>query len=53
MNEDLYDGLMVSINRVWEEFNLEEGTIDFEPFKQIMKDVAIDQGVFNGSEDQI
>lgn len=45
---DLYDNLMASIGNLWPDFDIENGFLDFDDFKTIMKNIAIDQGVYDG-----
>lgn len=52
LNVELYDGLMNSINTLWPEFDIDNGFIDFKDFKNIMKSVAKDQGVYDGNQNE-
>jgi len=53
LNEELYDKLMMSINEMWPAFNIEEGTINLDGFKQIMTKVAEHQGLYEGTEEEV
>lgn len=53
LNEELYDSLMETIQRVWPSFELTEGLIDIDDFKEVMVDIAKDQQLFEGSEDEV
>lgn len=52
LNVELYDNLMVSINNLWPEFDIDNGVVGFEEFKSLMKNIAIDQGVYDGEYQQ-
>jgi hypothetical protein len=41
---------MVSINEVWPTFDLQNGLIDLEDFKDVMVEVAHHQGLYQGTE---
>ena len=50
LDEELYDKLMTSIQSLWVDFDIENGLIDQKQFKEIMTQVASDQGLYQGNE---
>jgi len=44
---------MSSIQKLWENFDIENGLIDQDHFKSIMTQVAADQGLYDGNEQDI
>ena len=44
---------MTSIGKVWQEFDHTEGSISLEEFEKVMIDVAKDQNLYEGTEEEV
>ena len=50
LNDALYEKLMNSISEVWHDFDIDEGTIGLQQFKEVMLAVADHQGLDKSQE---
>ena len=53
INETIYNNIMTSISKVWPTFDHTEGQIDLKEFENVMLNVAHDQNLYDGSQEEI